>query len=269
MKTFVVSLKRAKNRYAYIRQHVAGRKLDYKIIDAVDGSLLTEKEIEENCNMEQVDKYRWWLSNGAIGCALSHLNAYEEFLATGDKAAFIIEDDVLLPETITDLLLEIENEIKPSEIILLYYASFAPAKFSTIGERKLSNSGLYYPIDPKQTITAAAYVIGRTAALNLKENIRPIEVTADSWEHYYAKGFFESLRVQYPSFISIKNFKSSIDYHEFGSIKHKISTFINDYKIPVLYQLLKHKRKKQLDKMLNHFSLTDEPSPIYQKMLNQ
>ena len=248
MKTYVITLERSKERNLYIKKHVVKRSLDYQIIPAVDGSLLTEEDIKNTCNLEIVNQNKRWLTNGAIGCALSHLNAYLEFIKTPNRSAFIIEDDVLLPKNINLLLNEIEREIKPSEIILLYYSSFKPAKFSAIGETNLSFGGLYYPIDIKQPISTTAYIIGREAAINLIKIIKPIRTAADSWFYFYSKGAFNSFRLHYPSLTLTKNFKSSINYFKKGSIKHYLSLFINNYKIPILYHILKYNRKKILTK---------------------
>jgi len=265
MKTYAISLKRVSERYNYIRTHVEERGLDFELIDAVDGSQLSDARLAETCDMKKVEKLRWWLSNGAIACAMSHQLAYERLINSKEKAAFIVEDDVILPSNIQQLLTEIEAEIRPTEIVLLYYTSFKPAKFSSIGGRKLSSGGLYYPMDIAQPITAAAYVIGREAAKRLKESFYPIRTTADCWGHFYNDGNFDSLRVHFPALVKTKNFKSSIDYLKPGSLKSKLAAFINQHQIPPFYQYLQKKRQKRLDSMLGHFVLVEEESPILLK----
>lgn len=267
MKTFVINLKRSKERTEYIQQHITELKLDYKIIDAIDGSLLSQKDIKACCDMGQVNKLRWWLTDGAIGCALSHYKAYEEFLKSKEKAGFIIEDDVVLPHNIIELLSETELEIEENEIILLYYTSFKPCQLSSVGMKKLLNGSLVYPMDISQAITATAYIIGRKAAQNMIESIKPISVTADCWHYYYKKECFNSFRVHYPSYIRTKNFKSSLDYLKKNSFRAKLSSLIDKYKIPFFYQIVKYLRAKRLDSMLGHFSLTNEISPIYERKL--
>ncbi len=268
MKAYVITLKRFKQRNQYIKRHIVERNLDYKIIQAVDGSFLTEKDLEKLCNIEKVHKLRWWLTNGAIGCALSHLNAYKELITTDNKAAFIIEDDVILPKNINFILNELEKEIKSNEIILLYYASFKPAKLSVVGKEKILQGNLYYPMDIKQIITASAYIIGKDAARNIIKTNRPIEVTADSWHYFYEKRAFDSLRLYFPRVVSTMNFKSSIDYLKNGSIKQILSSFIDEYKIPLLYQLIQYKRKRRLNKMIKNFSTTNKISPLYMAIKN-
>jgi glycosyl transferase family 25 len=266
MKTYVITLERSIERYRYIKKHVIERLLDYEIIPAVDGSKLKEDDLIKLTDYEKVKRLRWWLTDGAIGCALSHLNAYQAFLNTNDNAAFIIEDDVNLPADINNLLFEIEKVVRPDEIILLYYTSFKPTKFSTVGSVKLSKGGLYYPMDIGEPISAAAYTIGKEAALNLKNKILPIRVTADNWSYFYEISAFSTLRVHFPAQINTKNFKSSIDYLPKNSFKSKISNFVNRYKIFPLFQIFNYLRKKRLNKMLYHFSLCDEISPTYKKL---
>ncbi|HTB32181.1 MAG TPA: glycosyltransferase family 25 protein, partial [Bacteroidia bacterium] len=218
-------------------------------------------------DMEEVNKLRWWLTNGAIGCALSHYKAYEYIIENNLKYAFILEDDAVMPENTGQILQEIENKILDNEIILLYYASFSPCKLSTVGKVNLTKKeSLVYPIDITQTITATAYIITNKAAKNMLDMIKPIRVAADSWYYYYDKGAFTSLRVLYPTAFNIKYYKSSIDYINTKSAKGMILHFINTYKIPLLFQLLRYRRGKRRGKMLNHFSLTNEESPIYKKL---
>lgn len=267
MKTYAIVLERSKERSNYIAAHLANRKLDYQLVPAIDGRTLTPEDIKACCDMEQVNKYRSWLSNGAIGCALSHRKAYAEFLATGEKAACIVEDDAVLPENISDLLHEMEDHIKDSEIILLYYASFRPALLSTAGSTAIGSGLLCYPMDIRQTITATAYVIGRAAARNLGNSILPVSVTADAWYHYYhEKKCFTSFRVLFPLMVRTRNFKSVIDYLPGGSLKSRLSAFIDRFRIPFLYQMVKRNRKKRAAGMTGHFSLTDDVSPIYERI---
>jgi glycosyl transferase, family 25 len=266
MKTYAIALRRSKERYQYVQRHLKAHGLDYKVIDAVDGSKLTDRDLTAKCNMEEVNKLRWWLTNGAIGCALSHNACYEALVKSKDKAAFIVEDDVVLPADIKQILADIENEIDSNEVILLYFTSFGECKLSSIGKKDISNGSLVFPIDLRQTITATAYVIGRDAAEGMIKVVNPVSVTADSWDYFYQKGAFKSFRVHYPSLVKITNFKSSIDYMPSASFTAKATKFVNEYKIPFAYQLLHFLRKRRLSKMLNHFSLTNERSPIWINM---
>jgi glycosyl transferase, family 25 len=264
MKAYVITLERSKERNEYIRKHVKEHQLDYQIISAVDGKLLTEKDIQEKCNSEKVSEMKWWLTNGAIGCALSHIHAYEAFLKTSEKAVLIIEDDIVLPSNIHEIIAEIESIIQEDEIIQLHYASAKPAKLSTVGGVELPVGNLYYPMNLMETITTGAYMIGRKAAEGILRVNTPIESTSDSWHIFHDKGAYDHFRVLYPMAFDSKNFKSSIDYIKQSSLKAKVRDFVEKFKVPIVYQLLISMRNSRKNNMRN-YSLTDEVSPIYQK----
>lgn len=263
MKTYAISLFRVKERHSYIKNHLKQLNIDYEILDAVDGMELSEDDIKAFCNMEQVQKYRWWLTNGAIACALSHLKAYEAFLRTDNRVAFIMEDDFILPKNIKEILNFIENHIANDEIILLDYRSFKMTQLSTIGKKETAFGSLLYPMDLKDIIGAGAYVIGKDAAMKMKGIIIPINVTADSWHYFFINKAFSSIKVLYPSVVSSKHFKSSIDYLKKGSLKQVFSSFVNKYRIPILYQCLYRKRKHRVNTMWQNFELVNKESAIY------
>ncbi len=260
--TYAVALKRSTERYNHISKHLKDLGLKHSILGAVDAKNLTPKEIEKNCDPQQLRDYREWISDGAIACALSHLEIYKAFLASNDKSAFIVEDDVILPKNISEILEDINHVIDENEIILLYATSRNICPLSTVGHKKVKSGQLVFPMNIEQPISAAAYMIGRKAAEGMVNSIIPIQVTADCWYHYLRKNAFSSLRVHYPEIISTKNFKSSIDYFQGHPLKSKLLKFIYDYKVPVLSQYLNHKRLKNLNSITGNFVLTDEISPV-------
>jgi len=262
MKTYAITLRRNAERSRYIREHLVSRGLDYEIVDAVDGSLLTEEEMTAACDMEVVDQWRWLLTNGAIGAALSHYECCRQIVQSRENSGFIVEDDIVLPDNIKSILDEIEGEIGKDEIILMLHSSFQKCRLSTIGRKDLKGASLMYPIDVKYVGTAAAYVIGRDAAQGMLDTIKPICKAADSWYQFYNKKAFSSFRLYYPSSLNVTHFKSSIDYLDPKSIKGKLSNLINDYKIPLVYWFLKRLRMKRLNYRLDNYSLVEKESPI-------
>lgn len=262
MKTYFITLNRIAERANYIQKHINDLHLDGIKIPAVDGRTLSRDEIVRNCNSAKVENLRWWLSDGAIGCALSHKSAYIEFLKSNDEVAFIIEDDVILPDNINTILLQISKVIKSNEIILLYFTSYTQTEVSSVCSIRLYNTslGLYYPMDVKQVGTAAAYCIGREAANGILKKNTPVEVTADCWHFFYDKNAFKYFRILYPSPVKTKNFKSSIDYFKKGSLIKWGSEMINTYKIPGIYQFLKKLRAERLERSLHRVNFIDKVS---------
>lgn len=262
MKTFAISLASSLQRRSYIEHHLLQRGLDFELVEAVDGSKLTPKELDELCDMATVSRLRWWLTNGAIGCALSHREVYKKVVDQNLPYAFVVEDDVIVPKDINKLLNSLEQTIKPDSIVLLYYASFKLCKLSTHGKEVVGDHSLLFPIDVDQAITATAYIIGQEAARKMVQLILPVQATADSWDHYYKRGAFKSLRYVYPMPVKTMHFKSSIDYMTSNSLKGTLSAFIDRYKIPPFFQLFKLLRKRRTDSMLNNFELSDKISPM-------
>jgi len=269
MKTYIISLARSQERRQYITKHVQSLALDFSLVDAIDGSAFSNKDLPTFCEMSIVNANRHWLSNGAIACSLSHLKAYNFFLASQDKCCFIIEDDVILPNSINERLIELELNIHDDEVILLYYTSFHKCYFSKINSINLQYGQLVYPMDISHPITAAAYIIGRKAAEKLVNTILPIKAAADSWSYFYEKKCFSSFRVLYPPTIRVKNFKSTIDYLDKDSWLGKLSNHVQEKKIPMIFQLAKMIRKIRVWIMSSRFYLIDKISPINEELLKR
>ena len=261
MKTYYVSLDRAQERRIHIQRHLALRQLDAVRIEAVDGEELTREQLEVLCDMGRVDRLRHWLTNGAIACALSHKRAYEQMLQQGDRVAFIVEDDIWLPEDIGQILEAVEEEIGPDEIILLMITSSLPAAFSRVGMKQLwkGGPGLCYPMDLSQTVCAAAYCIGRSAAEGLLRVNTPVAAVADSWRWFHNNGAFASLRVLHPTRVTTMNFKSSIGY--LSGLGAGAATLIDRLRPPFLHNWVARRREQLLMASTGNFHLVDDPSP--------
>lgn len=109
MKIYCVNLRRSELRRKNMQTQFNRFAMPFEFIDAVDGCLLSQKEISK--------VYSKWrarfchgkgLSRGEIGCALSHLKFYRNVLKEG-AAGFVFEDDVELGDNIKKALGEIED----------------------------------------------------------------------------------------------------------------------------------------------------------------
>jgi|LSQX01.1.fsa_nt_gb glycosyl transferase family 25 len=260
MKTFAITLERAKERKKYIQKHLSDLDLDYEIVYGVDGRKLTDQDIEKYADKEAIKRSPHWLNPGAIGCALSHLSIYKKIIDQNLDYAFIVEDDIVLPENIKEIIEFTKLHLKDGEPVLLYYASFKPCSFSThqailSPEKKY---GLYYPMNYSQPITTGAYFLNRKTAKALAGGILPVRVAADAWGYFIKQNIISSLRCVYPLATEIKNFKSSIDYIDHKSLKGRLLDFVNNYKVPVLHQLLSWLRKRKAITGNSEFSLINE-----------
>ena len=272
MKTYYITLKRLRRRATHIKTHVNKLELDCIKVPAVDGKNLTREDILKECDVEHFVKKRasHWPIKGTIGCTLSHKQAYTQFLTTPAPSAFIIEDDAVLPTNIKSILNDIAKVIQPDEVVLLYHIAIMmnPIDVSNLDSKKLPNSdlGLYFPMELKGLFSSAAYCIGREAANGILNTNTPIKAEVDRWDYFYSQGAFNSLRILYPSPITIKNFKSSVGYPQKGGLRKQIANFSNKYKIPILYQYQKKRQADRLKQKENNITLVDRKSPLFGKI---
>jgi glycosyl transferase family 25 len=216
--------------------------------------------------LEAVKARPYKLTKGALGCALSHLKAYQKMLADNVDVALILEDDAILPKEINKLLTFIENNIRDKEAILLHYFNLFPEKqlLSHHEEIPLDNNySLMYPVN--FPLSGTAYVIKKETAFALSEIKLPIIAEADDWRHFYENGAVESLRCVYPKPVNLTYDYSQIqvqkNYNELPRLRQKFFKFVYENKVPPFYQM--HRVFFSLrEKYKPLIVVVHEPSPI-------
>lgn len=101
MKTYVINLDKDKDRLSFISEHLDSFGLAWERIPAIYGKDYKGNEYNEE---EAFKKNGRALSQGELGCALSHKRAYQKFLETSEEYALILEDDVTFTEDIRVIL---------------------------------------------------------------------------------------------------------------------------------------------------------------------
>jgi glycosyl transferase family 25 len=245
MKVFVINLEHEYERRKSVEKQLVKYNIDYSIMPAVNGKDLSDEEVSEKCDMQAVSKNPLWLSRGAIGCFLSHLNLYQKIVKEKLDVAVILEDDVIISDSFPSTLEKIQNSIKPDEVIMLYYQSWQPLKLLSDSEQNLGECSIYQPQDINQIITTGGYVITHNVAKNFLEKVYPIDVSADSWGVFHRRGILSNIRCVYPRVVNVLPFKSSIEYIK-SPLLSKVSKLINGFKIPGAYHFLKAKRSKRM-----------------------
>jgi glycosyl transferase family 25 len=95
---YVISLARAQERREAICQHLADIGVSYQLVDAVDGSTLSQSEIDKLVLEGKK------IHSGAIGCYLSHLHVYEQMKLNSIDVALVLEDDARLNPLFVEIL---------------------------------------------------------------------------------------------------------------------------------------------------------------------
>ena len=97
-KCFIIHLKRAKKRRAYVDEIISKLNIETEIIDAVDGRLLTENKILQYYSEKPLFEpaYPFKINKGEIGCFLSFRKAWQNIVDQNLAGGLIFEDDVSL-----------------------------------------------------------------------------------------------------------------------------------------------------------------------------
>ncbi len=251
MKIFVVSLKRATERRKRITEHLDARNISYDLYDAVDGTLLTDDDMNTLCDMEVVRKNSTWLTKGMIGACLSHYRIYKKIIDQKLPYACIIEDDVEIDENFSLVLDKLEQIISERKFVLMHYTSWKNMELIPIKRELYRDYSLYQMGNLQGLNSAACYVLSNDTASKLVDLVLPIRMGPDSWTDFAQGGAMPAIYAIYPKPATIVYAKSTIDYIETKSFAWYISNFVNDYKIFPLYQFLKHRRKRLYNKMNN------------------
>jgi glycosyl transferase family 25 len=263
MKAHVINLPRSTDRREHVTRQMAQLGIPYEFVDAVEGRELSAAQRAELVDEAAVARSPRWLTPGTIGCTLSHRAAYQQVRDGDDEVGFVVEDDVVLPPDAAEVLEEIAGHMRGREAALLYYRSFEPCAFSSQDAVELSRWGqLLYPIDIRQPITTAAYLITREACEPLVDLLVPVRVAADSWSIFHEQGAVDRLRCVVPRPAGVRtDFKSTIDYISATSLRSRVTTAIAQRHVFPLHQLLSLKRRR-LERSMTRVSIVSERSPL-------
>lgn len=91
MKVYFINLDRTPERLGWFTKQVHGMAIELVRVPAADAKDMSETELQ---HWRGLSSGRSFLSAGEIGCFLSHRKAWEKVVTTGEKWAFIAEDDI-------------------------------------------------------------------------------------------------------------------------------------------------------------------------------
>lgn len=107
VKAFVINLKRSPHRRRQIEAQLQTLGIEYEIVDATDGQLLSQEDVKKIYDSIESLKYiSKPLTLGEIACADSQLRVYEKIITQNLSHALVLEDDVILDERILEIFEE-------------------------------------------------------------------------------------------------------------------------------------------------------------------
>lgn len=180
MKIFVINLASSSDRLSFVDNQLKGMGLDYERIDAVDGRLLTRKEVMTN--VARVHCYcanKRCLTPGEIGCSLSHIKAYRKIIKDNLPYACVLEDDVVIDSSRFRKVIEyiegcLNKEADCPKVFLM--SNFA-------GMRRDKDS-IEVECNPPNVWCADGYVLTRSAAQLVVCANFPVVSVSDVWNRW-------------------------------------------------------------------------------------
>lgn len=236
--TYLINLARSTDRKAHMVKQFAMTGRPFDVIEGVEGRDLDLSKPEFHVSIKRD------LIPYAIGCALSHSKAYQKALDDGIDVALILEDDVLLPADLNELVEAVEQHMAGAEVVLLQVHSCTLTM--TFAEQLPGGRKLVQLVDDATPHSAAAYLITREACERmLKIMGPPIRTVADDWTTFYHEGALDRVRCVIPMPVQASiEFPTTRDNLPPGSIAAFLVDGVNRLKIPVFYQLLRSRRKR-------------------------
>ncbi|MCW0976978.1 glycosyltransferase family 25 protein [Pantoea sp. JV6] len=172
IKVFVINLARSTERRDTMEQQLTLLNLDYEIVEAVDGSLLSFSDIAK-----ETRPLNYAVEPGEIGCALSHISIYRKIVSENIECALIIEDDAILSDNLPLLMSELIHEPQNKACLTLL------TPVSEYVARPLTYLSASFTMHTLIEGTGAyGYVVNNMAAKRLIEFLYPIWLISDRWQ---------------------------------------------------------------------------------------
>lgn len=212
---FIISSKDDTKRREHIRQEwkKLGEAVEPNFFDAVMGRDMTEEEREKALYVPGS------MMPGEIGCALSHLGVYKEFLASDKKSVFVFEDDVFLSNDISLELLEelqavIEAEGEPA-VMALFKGTHGKKVYKRVQDIDIIKAPHFY--------CTHAYILNRGAAELILAAQTPLRFPIDGFKYYY---WFYGLRLytlsKHLGYQQFETLGSSIEHERESDTMHEV-----------------------------------------------
>ncbi|MCP9810298.1 glycosyltransferase family 25 protein [Cyanobium sp. HWJ4-Hawea] len=212
----IINLKRSKKRLEFITSQCRALRIEYAIIEAVDGTKLSLEAVSDFSNIrrkayqkEKLKPETWLIRPGVVGCAISHINCYKKIINDGMEAALILEDDASLSQAIKAALEDstINNmlAIKKADIIQLAAVkeeNLYQPEIRLAGRIK-TTTGLVLGKPSKIIPGTSCYIISKTGAEKLLHYCLPLRYASDQILAncaYYGLSYYASKRA-----VSIQN----------------------------------------------------------------
>ncbi|WP_246659207.1 glycosyltransferase family 25 protein [Rhizobium sp. FY34] len=165
---YAINLDRSADRWSELHQQAETLDLQLIRVPAIDGAKLSPHDWHDCDDREFQRRNGRLVLPGEYGCYKSHLKALAAFIASGDPAAVIVEDDVRLTTDLAERIQALMTARPEAELIKLYnhrivwFRHFATSSHGDeIGRAAHGPQG-----------SAACYLVTRSGALKLLKSLK-------------------------------------------------------------------------------------------------
>ena len=177
---FVISLKSDEARREKLKERFKNYG-EFKLVEATDGRAMSAKEYYGYA-LPSLEAYGRLLSPSEVGCSLSHVRAYEEFLKSGASFALILEDDVIGDESGIKKAFETAAKMDAGSALICGAQDGLEGRFSAFGKKLDEDFWLVSKRSYGTIYRAAAYVLDRRAAEKILQTHKKALCVADFWQ---------------------------------------------------------------------------------------
>lgn len=177
---FVISLKSDEARREKLKERFKNYG-EFKLVEATDGRAMSAKEYYGYA-LPGLEAYGRLLSPSEVGCSLSHVRAYEEFLKSGASFALILEDDVIGDESGIKKAFETAAKMDAGSALICGAQDGLEGRFSAFGKKLDEDFWLVSKRSYGTIYRAAAYVLDRRAAEKILQTHKKALCVADFWQ---------------------------------------------------------------------------------------
>ena len=186
MKTYLINLDKNTDRLEFMSRQLGGLGLEFERFPAVYGKALSSEE--------RARRFRPWrsllamrrrMSDGEIGCALSHVGVCRRMIEDDVDAAVIFEDDVIIDPGFTAALERVEKAMDPAKPQIYLFSALNQPGAEKFPEEIRRVGALY---------CADGYLITRAAAELLLRINYPVVCVADNfkrWRRYFGLELYQ------------------------------------------------------------------------------
>jgi glycosyl transferase family 25 len=188
LKAWVINLDRAPERLARISAQLQRLGLPWERLQAVDARALTPAQQAQLDGVGYRRRHGMEPIPGELGCYLSHVEAMRRFLASEASFALILEDDVLLRDSLPAVLRGLTDHADRWDMVKLSAVhSGTPQPYLEVAE------GHQLAVMLTKCTGSSAYVLNRHAAQAYLAGLLPMQLPFD---HVFDQGWRFGLKVR-------------------------------------------------------------------------